>query len=303
MPARIALLACTDAMDLDTDGPFLFPALDAAGLEYDVVAWDDPKAKWASYTKVILRATWDYFTRLDEFRAVLEHITSQTELLNPLEVVEWNVDKRYVTELRQASLPVVDTAFVSHLMPPTELLNALTRIGRWRCVEVVVKPTVSAGSNDTYRLDAGDGSAIAKAVQSIVDSDRVAMVQPYLAGVDSYGERGCVYFNGSFDHAFAKAALLLPGAQSVDGLFVPEEIEPADLSVEERAAADAVNSWLTDRFGPLLYARIDLVPGVGGPQVLEVELIEPSFFFDSDPSSATRFVELLGTGSGVTGDR
>ncbi len=293
MAARIALLACADGMDLDTDGPFLFPALDAAGLEYDVVAWDDPKAKWASYSKVILRATWDYFGRLEEFRAVLDLISDHTQLLNPLEVVEWNVDKRYLTELRRAGLPVVDTAFVSHLMPPTELMNALTRVGKWRCVEVVVKPSVSAGSNDTYRLDAADGSAIAKAVQSIVDSDRVAMVQPYLVDVDSYGERGCVYFNGSLDHAFAKAALLLPGEQPIEGLFVQEEIEPVELNDAERAVADAVNTWLVDRFGPLLYARIDLVPGSDGPQVLEVELIEPSFFFQSDPPAATRFVELL----------
>ena len=290
---RIALLACAEAMDLDTDGPFLFSALDAAGLEYDVVAWDDPKAKWSSYSKVILRATWDYFSRIDEFRAVLDNISDQSELLNPLEVVEWNLDKRYLNELRRADIPVVDTAFVSHLMPPTELMNALTRIGRWKCVEVVVKPTVSAGSNDTYRLDAADGSSIAKAVQSIVDSDRVAMVQPYLVEVDSYGERGCVYFNGSFGHAFAKAALLLPGAQAVDGLFMQEEIEPVGLSDAERTAADAVNAWLVQRFGPLLYARIDLLPSLSGPQILEVELIEPSFFFDSDPSAAARFVELL----------
>ncbi len=293
MANRIALLACDDAMDLDTDGPLLFPALDAAGLEYDVVAWDDPKAKWSTYSKVIVRATWDYFNRLDEFQAVLEHINAQTELLNPLEALEWNLDKRYIIELRRAGLSIVDTAFVTHLMPPTELMGALTKIEKWKCVEVVVKPSVSAGSNDTYRLDAADGSAIAKAVQSIVDSDRVAMVQPYLIDVDSYGERGCVYFNGSFDHAFAKAALLLPGEQAIEGLFVQEEIEPVELTDHERSAADAVNAWLVERFGSLLYARIDLVPGPNGPEVLEVELIEPSFFFDSDPPSATRFVELL----------
>ncbi len=293
MRGRIAFLACGGALDLDTDGPFLFSALEAAGRDFDVVAWDDPKAKWSRYDAVIVRATWDYFMRADDFRAVLEQVHSESHLLNPLEVIEWNLDKRYLAELRRAGLPIVETAFVSHLMPPTELMTALTKIEKWKCVEVVVKPSVSAGSNDTSRLDARDGSAISRAVQEIIDSDRVAMVQPYLVGVDEYGERGCVYFNGQLDHAFTKEAILLPGEQALDGLFVVEEIGAAVLTEPERAVAEAVNSWIVEKFGQLLYARIDLLPSPDGPKVLEVELIEPSLFFESDPPSAKRFVDLL----------
>ncbi len=290
---RLALVASTDAMDLDTDGPLLFPALDATGLNYDVVAWDDPKVKWNSYHTVVLRATWDYFRRVDEFTEVLEQISEQSTLLNPLEVVLWNIDKRYLAELARAEIPVVPSAYVSHLTPPTELGSALGQIVRWNSHEVVVKPTVSAGSNDTFRLDAADGSAVSKAVQAIVDSDRVAMLQPYLAAVDEYGERGCVYVDGIFDHAFGKAALLSPGAQDVEGLFVKEDIRAVELSDAERRVADRTNSWLTSTFGPLLYSRIDLLPSDHGPVVVEVELIEPSLFFEADPPSAGRFASSL----------
>ncbi len=294
MGIRVALLAAHDAMDLDTDGPLLFPALERAGVSFDVVPWDGA-SRWSRYDLVVIRATWDYHLRVDQFRSVLELIEAQTTLHNPLGVVEWNLDKRYSVELAGEGIPMVDSAFISHLMPPTELGSALARVDRWGCSEVVVKPSVSAGSNDTFRLGAEDGSAIAKAVQAIIDSDRVAMVQPYLDSVDTYGERGCVYVDGRFDHAFTKAALLRPGEQTVEGLFVVEEVAPATLSSEERAVADRVNSWLNERFGRLLYARVDLLASEVGPQVIEVELIEPSLFFETDPSSADRFAEAVGS--------
>lgn len=280
-------------MDLDTDGPLLFPALDAAGVEWEVVAWDDPAVQWRRFDLVVLRACWDYFGRVDAFRAVLAHISEVSTLLNPLEVVEWNLDKRYLVELAQAGVPVVDTAFVAHLSPPAELGVALGRVERWGAREVVVKPSVSAGSNDTYRLAADDGLSIVSAVQAIIDSDRVAMLQPYLAGVDTDGERGCVYIDGAFDHAFTKAALLRPGGQQVEGLFAVEQIGTAQPAETERAVADGVINWLTGRFGALLYARVDLLPSPSGPRVVEVELIEPSLFFEADPPSAERFVQAI----------
>lgn len=249
--------------------------------------------KWSSYHSVVLRATWDYFRRIDEFTELLELISEQSTLFNPLEVVLWNIDKRYLTELARADLPVVPSAYVSHLSPPTELGSALGQVLRWRSEEVVVKPTVSAGSNDTFRLDATDGSAVSNAVCAIVDSDRVAILQPYLAAVDNYGERGCVYVNGKFDHAFGKVALLSPGAQDVEGLFVTETVGAVELSEAEQGVADRTNDWLVSRFGPLLYSRIDLLPSDDGPLVLEVELIEPGLFFEADPPTAARFASAL----------
>lgn len=293
MGSRLALVAATGAMDLDTDGPHLFPALAWAGVDWEVVAWDDPSARWSSYDLVVLRACWDYFTRIDEFRSVLAHIGEVSTLVNPLEVVEWNLDKRYLLELEQAGLPVIETAFVAHLLPPTELGAGLGRVHRWGADEIVVKPTVSAGSNDTFRLAGDDGASIARAVQTIIASDRVAMIQPYLPDVDTDGERGCVYVDGVFDHAFTKGALLHPGAQEVDGLFVAETIDPADATEVERQIADRVMAWVSDRFGPLLYGRVDLLPAASGPRVVEVELIEPSMFFEVDPPSARRFVEAI----------
>jgi hypothetical protein len=43
--------------------------------------------------------------------------------------------------------------------------------------------------------------------------------------------------------------------------------------------AERVVAHVGERFGPLLYARVDLLPGPDGdPVIIEVELTEPSLF-------------------------
>ncbi len=82
------------------------------------------------------------------------------------------------------------------------------------------------------------------------------MVQPFLTEVDTYGERGCVYFNGQFGHAFSRHVVLVAGGQDAAVLSAPEKVGSAELSASERMVADRVNDWLTDRFGSLPLATI-----------------------------------------------
>jgi O-ureido-D-serine cyclo-ligase len=51
----------------------------------------------------------------------------------------------------------------------------------------------------------------------------------------------------------------------------------------------AQRAWgvATERFGPLLYGRVDVLRNeAGDPEVLELELLEPSLFLDFVPGSA-----------------
>lgn len=121
---------------------------------------------------------------------------------------------------------------------------------------------------------------------------RTAMIQPYVAEVDSHGETALIYLDGTFSHAIAKAALLPSGrVHAVDqrALYVEETITWREPSAAELAVGDRVAAILTERFGTLLYARIDLVPGPDGPLVIELELAEPSLFLGHGPGSADLF--------------
>jgi hypothetical protein len=52
----------------DTDMPLLVDALGRVGVNADVQPWD-ADIDWSAYDGVVIRSTWDYVERLDEFLA------------------------------------------------------------------------------------------------------------------------------------------------------------------------------------------------------------------------------------------
>jgi hypothetical protein len=227
---------------------------------------------------VVLRDTWDYTDRVEEF---LAWAGALPRLLNPAGVVAWSSDKRYLRDLAAAGVPVVPTTW---LEPGDAFERPLH--------EHVVKPTVSAGARDTGRYGPQDDSAAH--VRRLLDAGRAVMVQPYLSGVDDAGETAVVHIDGAFSHAARKAAVLT--AVGVEApLDAPDavEITARDASAAELAvAAAALEAVPYDR--PLLYARVDLVPGPGGdPVVIELELVEPSLFLSTAPGAADRLAAAV----------
>ena len=65
------------------------------------------------------------------------------------------------------------------------------------------------------------------------------MVQPYLDGIDTFGETGMVFFDGELSHAFRKAPILALDAPPTDELFAPEEITAREPSDDERRLGEA----------------------------------------------------------------
>ena len=67
MTDRIALATAAAFPDLDEDGAALIDALARLGVQSEPVVWTDEAAAWSSYSAVVVRSTWDYFHRRDEF--------------------------------------------------------------------------------------------------------------------------------------------------------------------------------------------------------------------------------------------
>lgn len=109
---RIAIVATAGALDLDTDGAYLFPALARAGLEASVVSWRDPEVSWGDFELAVVRATWDYVENYQRFCQWLSEVERVTTLLNPAGVIAWNTDKLYLSEVADAGLPIVPTSFL-----------------------------------------------------------------------------------------------------------------------------------------------------------------------------------------------
>jgi glutathione synthase/RimK-type ligase-like ATP-grasp enzyme len=265
------------------DGPSLLRACDKVGLDASWQVWHDRSVDWERADLVVVRATWDYAARLQEFLAWAE---GRTNLANAAPVLRWNSDKRYLQELGDAGVPIVPTTWVERGEEPDFPESG----------DFVVKPTVGAGSVGAARFsteDPASGVAARAHVADLHRAGRTAMIQPYLAEVDTAGETALIFIGGKFSHAIRKAPMLPSGTvNAVDGqaLFVAEMISRRDPTEAERALADRVLGLVP---GDLLYARVDLLPTPAGPVVIELELTEPSLFLVHDPGSADRLAAAI----------
>jgi glutathione synthase/RimK-type ligase-like ATP-grasp enzyme len=281
---RVALITSTEAWQIDEDAPLLVHALAEQGIDAEPVIWDTSKVDWARYRAVILRSPWDYTERPEEFLDVMQQIQLHSPVLNPLEVLRWNIDKHYLADLAQAGLAVVPTTFIDDLDSLKE--DSFPAEGGF-----VVKPTISSGSRNSAHYSQTQRSEAAAHATRLLHSQQQVMVQPYLGSVDHVGETGMVFFLGEFSHGFRKAALLGQGSAAIEGLYAPEEIETREPSAAELELARRALEITSEQCGtgPLLYARVDVLQGDDGePQLLELELTEPSYFLRTDPSSAQR---------------
>ncbi len=286
MSWAVALVSARAARGLDEDMPPLLAAFAAAGAHAEVVDWDDRAADWARFDVALLRSAWDYTERLPQFLGWIERVSALTRVLNPPAVLRWNADKHYLLELMRAGLPVVASAFVE---PGEDAGSALEQfLARERCTQLVVKPAVGAGSRDTRRHAARDREEVLSHIRALLAARRSVLLQPYLEGVDHHGETALIFIAGRFSHAIRKGPLLPLGAPATGALFAPEEIIARAPGTDELDAAQRILAALP--FGTLLYARVDLIrDGTGGPQLLELEINEPSLFLSHAPGAAQRY--------------
>jgi len=291
VPAHIAIVTAVAARDLDEDLPPLAAALQAAAIRHSVVSWDDDGIDWTAFDLALLRSTWDYTQRLDEFLDWITRTATQTTLLNPQAVVRWNTDKHYLHELAQAGIATVPSVFIEPGHDPARSIADF--LLRQREAEFVVKPAIGAGSRDAQRHGRDEVAAAIEHAQRLLADRRSVLLQPYLDRVDEAGETALIFFAGQFSHAIRKGPLLRRGEGPTRALFAPEAITPREPSAAERATAEHALAAI-EFAKPLLYARVDLIHDERGePCLLELELAEPSLFFGHATGSARRFAERI----------
>ncbi len=264
MHSRIALVSAREALALDEDMPPLLAALRGQGVAVETPSWDDATVDWRGYDLAVLRSTWDYVDRIDEFLAWAGRCAADTRLVNGPAVVRWNTDKHYLRDLAGAGVPVVPTLFVE---PGTAAPGALESfLAESGCEEFVVKPAIGAGSRDAARYRRVERGRAGTHLQALVDAGRSAMLQPYLARVDEHGETAAIYLGGRYSHAVRKGPLLRVGDALVAGLFAPEQITAPAADAGELRVAEAVLGTIP--FEQPTYARVDMVRDDRGDPVV-----------------------------------
>jgi glutathione synthase/RimK-type ligase-like ATP-grasp enzyme len=153
---------------------------------------------------------------------------------------------------------------------------------------VVIKPNISGGSDYTYRLNQQQMIQQSTELTGIF-ANRAMMIQPFIPEIVDHGEWSLFFFNNQFSHCIIKK----PKAgdfrvQEEHGGKLQLVTPPTDLL--------AIASEVTALLQPEpLYIRADFVFDGEQYLLIEVELIEPSLYFNMDEQAATRFAEAIDT--------
>lgn len=278
---RCAYLTMDDLSAFVTDADLSIPPLRALDWEVDSISWRAPDADWNAYDMVYIATPWDYQDDPQGFLDVLERIeASRALLVNPLALVRWNLDKRYLAELGERGVAIVPSLWFERWEDGL-VEQALDAFGTER---VVVKPQVGANADYTYVLERD--APVGEIRQSF--ADRPLFVQPFAESIRSEGEYSLFYFGGDYSHAILKR----PKA----GDFRSQEEHGAEHAVVEPDAElrRLAGSALADLSPAPVYARADYVRGNDGAfWLMELELIEPSLYFRYDTESPRSFARAL----------
>lgn len=259
-------------------------ALSGTGAELFDQPWSQTVTR--NYDLILPLVAWGYHNDPDGFRAAMLNLSGRN-VLNPPEIVAWNVDKRYLRDLAEAGVRIIPTQFVEHLTQAA-IDQARADFGD----TLVLKPVVSAGAKNTVvwsserRLDPQQSDVEGRRSTPPIGP---AMIQPFMPSIQSEGEWSLLYFNGQFSHAVLKTPK--------SGDFRSQPDYDAHLrALTPPAGATALAEAALDYFGRdrLLYARADMVRDAQGRFCLmELELIEPDLYLTYDLEASLRFSDAI----------
>ena len=251
-------------------------ALRRAGLEVEPRPWSDP-GDLAGFDLVMPLVAWGYHLDPARWHGLLDRLeNANAATLNPVELLRWNSDKRYLTELGAAGIATVPTRLVAAL-DDAALDEARADYGD----TLVIKPPVSASADGTFRLGPSD-PVPAEA------RGRTMMIQPFLNSVTDEGEYSVMLFGGRFSHCIVKRPKA--GDYRVQPHLGGSE---APVAAPDGAVALATAA-LAAAPCAAAYARVDLVRGNDGAlSVIELELIEPALWLQHAPDGGASFAAAI----------
>ncbi len=264
------------------------PPLSELGWTVEEIPWRKPDVDWNQYDLVVIRSTWDYQNDPAQFLATLKTIdASSARLENPLEVVRWNLDKTYLKDLATQGIAIVPTLWLDGLT----VENLPSLFDHFQTDTIVVKPTVGANADDTYRITKNCTSDAEKQSQDqalAAFANHPLMAQAFLPSIVQQGEYSLFYFAGQYSHSILKVP-------KTGDFRVQEEHGGTIVAHQPNDDLIALGDDVIQSIGTtLLYARVDLVYLPNGQiAVIEVELIEPSLYFPYDQNSSQRFADAV----------
>ncbi|MEO5581928.1 MAG: hypothetical protein ABIR66_04505 [Saprospiraceae bacterium] len=246
--------------------------------------WDDQSVDWPSFHSIIFRSPWDYFLKFDTFNHWLNQLERlNLNVFNPIQVIQWNKNKNYLLRFRDLGVAMPEFHYCQR--GTSHIIEKVLKQYQWE--KAVIKPSISGGAYKTWVTDLMDASLHQLEFNALV-SEQGVIVQKFSDEIISSGELSLIYFNKKFSHAVCKKSM--EGEFRVQAQYGGRH-SPYSPDHNLFIQMDYILALIPE---PLLYARIDgYLDEYGKFYLMELELLEPVLFFDSDLQACHRFYLAL----------
>lgn len=280
---KIAIATYPEKPEIQSDDLLFTELLKQSDIQLLGISWDDQETVWSDYDLVIIRSPWDYYKRENEFHLWLEKLEHQkAKVLNPVFVIRENMEKSYLRKLEDSGVSIIPTRWIAK-NKTVDLKKVLTD-QHW--TKAVVKPTVSAGSYETFVTTFESAEKDQVQFDLTIQKSGI-MIQPFMDEIISTGEISMLFFNGIFSHAVLKKP------QTGDFRVQPKFGSSIVKYEPDEQLLKTAKSILQKIKSPLLYARVDGVISNGKFLLMELELIEPMLFLVYDELAPKRFADSV----------
>ena len=272
---QLTILTDIDNKNLVPDEKGLEVVFRQNGIEPNVVIWD--QVDWTQFKNILVRSPWDYSSKSELFKSKInEAHAAGVNIIHSPEILFWNMDKSYLSELADKT-NVVRTICVESFNSKG-ILQYFEKLGS----TLVFKPKIGAGGRDTFKVHKDDNTDLLR----VLDGTSV-LVQPYISAIIDEGEYSFIYFNGEFSHSVLKNAKegefrVQDDHGGVVKKYLPKESELKTIKQMLESIPFETN-----------YARVDVVRHEGTFYLMEMEIIEPELFFRFSDKGMERFAKAL----------
>lgn len=283
---RIALAGYTKQEKLELGATYdedadLLEFLQAKGLDIASTVWNDENVDWNNFDVVIIKSTWDYYEELAEFLEWLDQLEKlNIKVANPVETIKWNSHKKYLQDISDQGLPII----------PVEYLEKGAAFDSrffdyFGTDKLVVKPCVSAGAQNTIIVKRDNYHERIDDVDELLRSADY-IVQPFVEEVKN-GEWSFLFFNGKYSHCTLKTPK--------QGDFRVQHHHGGSISYppSDPFHVEQAKAYLKTVPQATLYARVDGIILDNTFKLMEMELIEPYLFLNSDKNLLENYYQAL----------
>ena len=248
-----------------------------------IVIWDDPQETWRGCSQIIIRTTWDYSYHLPRFLNWIDQVErAGIRLHNSADILRWNCDKKYMLDLAERGVAIPETKWIPRGTLTPDLLASLVS------EPSVIKPTVSGGAKDTYRVSPENAHEVAEQLKEVA-LVKDLMLQSFIPEIVNPGEYALIYFRNEFSHAVLKTPA--PGDYRVQARFGGQTIA-AEVAKSVIEQGRNILAQIPFDDAPL-YARVDGILRKDQFILMELELIEPYLFLEMGDGAERKLADTI----------